>query len=276
VVRLRLRDRSSSAISSSPGGRSRGGILAFGAGLDDPDPNKQEAKADFLRGEGTLGGGDRVLAKRLEPPPAPFTLTEGTVVPCVLESGINSDLPGVLRARVSRTVYDSATGKVVLIPQGTLLSGEYQSVVAFGQSRLLVKGERLVFPDASSFSLESMPLADEEGYAGFDGDVDNHYIRTFGSAFLLGAISAGVQLGQGSFDDDSSVSDGETPREILAAAVSQQIGQVGAEVTRRNLDVQPTITVAPGKRFNVVVNKDMVFPGPYVEYGAQVETEEGK
>ncbi len=232
------------------------------AGLGSVDENRQGEKRGFLadaandRAETRLSH-TRVLAE------SPYMLSEGTVLPCVLEGGINSDLPGAIRARVSENVYDSATGRFLLIPQGTLLSGEYQSTVTFGQSRVLVAGKRLIFPDASSLRLSGMPLVDLQGFSGFEDQVDRHFWRTFGSAVLMAAISSGMQISQGSFDNGSSGSDGESPREILAAALAQQLGQVSSEVIRKNLGVQPTIRIRPGYRFNVMVMQDIVLPGPY-------------
>jgi type IV secretory pathway VirB10-like protein len=202
---------------------------------------------------------EHVLLAVPEPPRSPYILSEGTVVPCVLEAGINSDLPGMLRARVSRAVYDSATGRYLLLPQGTLVSGQYDSAVAYGQSRLLVKAERLVFPDSSSLDLQGMPVGDPLGMAGFTGKVNRRLFATFGSALLLGAISGGTQVGQGSFDR----SQGESPRQILAAAASQNVSEVSSEMVRRQLAVQPTIEIQPGYQFNLVVSKDIIFAEPW-------------
>ncbi len=172
-------------------------------------------------------------------------------------SGIHSDLPGVITAQVAQYVWDTATGKHILIPQGTKLFGTYDSSVAFGQHRVLVAWTRLIFPDASTLALQSMPGADQAGYAGFKDKVDRHLLRIFGSAILLSAIGAGFQMSQ----PDAS---GETPsaQQQAAAQLGQELAQVSREQIRREMDVQPTLVIRPGYRFNVMVNRDVILE-PY-------------
>jgi type IV secretory pathway VirB10-like protein len=219
-----------------------------GAGVS--DPNLQARKEDFLE-QAKLGG---YLSQRREAPLSPYEVKTGTVIPAILTTGINSDLPGPIIAQVSQDVYDSATGRYRLIPQGTKLVGEYDNRVALGQRRVLVVWRRLVFPDASTLELEAMAGADQAGYAGFKDRVDNHYLRTFASAFLWSVISAGYQLSQPDRGSDHTL----TAQELLAASLGREMGRVGAEVTRRNLDVQPTLETRPGYRFVVMVAKDIV------------------
>jgi type IV secretory pathway VirB10-like protein len=147
------------------------------------------------------------------------------------------------------------------ILQGTLVSGQYDSVLAFGQSRWIVKAQRLIFPDSSSLDLQGMPVGGPFGIAGFAGKVNRRLWTTFGSALLLGAISGGVQVSQGSFE--GSGRRGESPREILAASEAQNVSQVSSEIVRRQLWVQPTIELQPGYQFAMVVSKDIVFAGPW-------------
>lgn len=180
----------------------------------------------------------------------------GSVIPAVLITGINSDLPGELIAQVSQDVFDSVSGDVLLLPAGTRLFGRYDSQVVYGQSRVLVVWDRLVHPDGRALALQSMLGADATGASGFADEVHSHYGRIFGSALLMSVISAGVQLSQ----PNSRPFGGYDAQQQIAASLGQQMGQVGMQVTRKNLDVQPTIAIRPGLRFNILVNKDIVIP----------------
>lgn len=194
--------------------------------------------------------------------PEPYQLKTGFVLPGIMISGINSELPGQIIGQVSQNVYDTATGKFLLIPQGTRLIGQYSSKVAYGQSRILVAWQRLVFPDGKALDIETMPGADGAGYSGFNDIVDNHYIRLFGSALLMSGITAGVELSQNDYnydddDDSSKVSD------ALRESLGVQLGQVSASLIQKNLSISPTIKIRPGFRFNVIVTKDITFSTPY-------------
>jgi type IV secretion system protein VirB10 len=196
----------------------------------------------------------------LRPAGSPYRVAEGTLIPAVLTAGINSDLPGQTTALVRRNVYDSRTGRFLLIPQGSRLVGEYDSRVAFGQKRVLVAWNRLIFPDGRSLDLAGMPGVDLSAAAGLRDRVDNHFVRTFGSALLLAAVSAGVQLSQ---PDDRSLGTNPSASQVAAAAVGQELGRVATEYLRRNLDVRPTIEVRPGYELNVEVTADLDLPAPY-------------
>lgn len=132
--------------------------------------------------------------------------------------------------------------------------GTYDSSVAAGQERVLVAWNRIIFPDSSSVSLEGMPGADRSGFAGFHDQVDNHYWRTFGNAFLLSLFSAGIQLSQPA----GAVGGTYDSTQIMAAAIGRQLGMFGMQVTQRNLNIQPTLEIRPGFKFSIMVTKDMV------------------
>lgn len=219
------------------------------------DQNKQARKEDFLNSSNS----DVYLAQARQKALTPFEVKAGTVIPAVMINGINSDLPGQLSAQVSQNVYNTESGEHLVIPQGTKIVGRYDSQVAYGQERVLIVWDRLVFPDASSIQLAGMPGADQAGYAGFHDQVDNHYFKIFGSAILMSFISAGTQLSQ----PDNSNSDSEDASTTLSAALGQQLGQVSTEMTRKNLKIQPTLEIRPGYRFNIMVNKDIAFQQPY-------------
>ena len=143
------------------------------------------------------GQGDRWrLDSKPEPPHSPYELRAGFVIPGTLISGVNSQLPGQIMAQTSQDVFDTATGKHKLFPQGSRLVGTYSSEVAYGQARVLVAWQRLVFPDGKAMDIGAMPGADGAGFAGFKDQVDNHYVRIFGSALLMSAITAGVAYSQ--------------------------------------------------------------------------------
>ena len=202
----------------------------------------------------------------LRPAGSPFRVSTGTLIPAVLSAGINSDLPGQTTALVRRNVYDSRTGRFLLIPQGSRLVGEYDSRVAFGQNRVFVAWNRLIFPDGRSLDLGGMQGVDLSAAAGLRDKVNNHFVRTFGSALLIAAVSAGVQLSQP--ENDGNFQSNPTPSQLAAAAVGQELGRVASEYLRRNLDVRPTIEVRPGYELNVEVTADLDLPGPYEQAAA--------
>lgn len=226
------------------------------------DPNKQARKEAFIK-EAASQKDDSYLLQLRKAPISPFEVKAGTVIPATMISGANSDLPGQMIAQVRENVYDTATGRYLLIPQGTRLIGIYDSQVAYGQGRLLTVWQRMIFPDASSITLQGMPGADQGGYGGFHDQVDNHYFRIFGSAMLMSAISAGTQLSQPNTANSNGANTAPTASQVLAGALGQQLGQAGTTLLQKNLNIQPTITIRNGYRFNVMVTKDMLFAGAY-------------
>ena len=176
-------------------------------------------------------------------------------MPGVMVSGLTSDLPGKVVGQDAENVNDAATGNYLLIPQGSKLVGSYDSRVTMGQRRALVAWKRIIYPDASSLDLDSMPGADQSGYAGFTDKVNNHYLRVFGSAAVLSLFSAGVSLSQ-----PRQTGMYESNQQVMTAAMGQQLGELGMEVTRRNLNIQPTIEIRPGYQFVIMITKDIVLP----------------
>ena len=192
-----------------------------------------------------------------------FELKTGTVIPGVMISGINSDLPGHLIAQVSQNVYDTATGKDLLLPQGAKLFGVYDSRVIYGQSRVLIAWNRVVFPDGSSLNLEAMPGTDISGYAGFKDKVDNHYLRIFGSAILMSLVSGGMSYAVDQVSNTSSDSNSTSVQDEMTAALAAQLGQTTLQLLQKNLNIKPTLEIRPGYQFNVIVTKDVVFRSAY-------------
>ncbi len=197
-----------------------------------------------------------VLHTRVQPV-SPFELKAGTVIPSVMLGGINSDLPGQIMAQVSQNVYDTATGRYLLIPQGSKLVGNYDHQVALGHKRVFVVWHRLIYPDASTVNLENMNGADQSGYAGFGDKTNTHFWTAFRSAIMLSAITAGVQLSQ---PQALTSNGGYSSQQMIAAAMGMQMNNLGQQSLMRNLNQPPTIEIRPGYVFNVLINKDMILP----------------
>jgi type IV secretion system protein VirB10 len=221
--------------------------------------NAQEDKEAFVEKARERKTETYLGASRLKPL-SRYEIKAGWDIPAILEQALNSDLPGEVKALVRENVYDTATGKHLLIPQGSRLIAVYDSRVTHGQDGLQVAWNRIIFPDASSINLEGMIGQDARGYAGLRHDVDNHYRRLIGTAILTSAFSAAFQLSQ---TRRGTVFTYPSPGEIAGSSVAGNLSQIGAEVTRRNLNVQPTIKVPIGYRFNVRVNRDLLFDAPY-------------
>ena len=182
---------------------------------------------------------------------SPYQVMAGTVIPAALVTGINSDLPGVILATVTEPVYDTKLGRYLLIPQGTRLIGEYDSQVAFGQRRVLLVWNRLIFPDASSLTLDRLPGVDAAGNAGLEDGVDRHWRQLLAGAALSTLIGVAAELASPDRSSNQVVASGRQ-------SIQESINQVGQELTRRNLNVQPTLTIRPGYPVRVIVSRDLV------------------
>lgn len=208
--------------------------------------------------------GDRwLLDEKVSAPHSPYELRAGWIIPGVMISGINSDLPGQVIAQVAQDVYDSAIGKNLLIPHGTRIIGTYSSDIAYGQDGVMIAWQRLVFPDGKALDLGSMPGADMAGYSGFRDQVNNHYFRTFGNALLLSGITATIAYSQdrGQYNNNSNQAPNMSSE--MSAALGQVFGQAVAQVVQKNLNISPTLEIRPGYRFNIMVTKDLAFTKPY-------------
>jgi len=209
------------------------------------------------------GSPDRFrLEAELEAPRSRYILQPGRggVIPAVLDSAVNSELPGPILGHVAVDVYDSPTGRHLLIPQGASLFGEYASGVVFGQSRLMVAWQRITMPDGRTLDIGEMPGTDGLGRSGFTDLVDNHYFRIFSSALLLSGVTAGVAMSQ-----DVGTGNGQrvTAGSAMSQALGQQLGQTTSQFLQKNMNIAPTLDIRPGYRFNIIVTKDLVFKGPY-------------
>jgi type IV secretion system protein VirB10 len=218
--------------------------------------NQQPEKTAFLQNK--KGKDKFYLDSKLTKPKSPYEVKAGTIIPATLQTGIDSDLPGQITAKVSRNVYDTVTGNYLLIPQGTTVIGVYDSQVAYGQSRVLIAWSRLIFPNGDSFDLQGQPGADLAGMAGLHDLVDNHYFRIFGSALLFSVFGAAGQLSQPQ-QTNSVLSN----QQIIYGAIGQEMSQVGAKMIQKNMNIQPTLNIRPGTQFNILLTRDMVLPEPY-------------
>lgn len=190
---------------------------------------------------------------RLSRPVSPYVVQAGTIIPAALMTGIRSDLPGQITAQVTEAVYDTPTGRTKLISQGARLIGAYDSQVAFGQSRVLLVWTRLIMPDGRSIVLERQQGADAGGYSGLADEVDNHWAELFKAALLSTSLGVGAQLGSGA--DSGSNTD---IIQALRLSGANSLNQTGQQVVRRNLNIQPTLTIRPGFPIRVIVNRDLV------------------
>lgn len=197
----------------------------------------------------------------------PLELKTGAVIPGVMLTGINSDLPGNMIAQVSQHVFDTATGKNLLIPQGTKIYGVYDSRVVYGQERVLIAWNRLIFPDASSIAIGAMPGADMGGMAGFNDDVNNHYLRIFGSALMMSLVSGGMAYAMdGANNTGTERNNGTSMQDEMTSSLAQQLGQTTTTLLQRNLSIKPTLEIRPGYQFNIVVTKDVIFREAYTRW----------
>jgi type IV secretion system protein TrbI len=231
--------------------------LRAGLGGQNVDPNGQSSKEDFFNADlKDLG----YLPNRVVPQQSLYELKRGSVIPATLITGINSDLPGRITAQVSQNVYDSATGHHLLIPQGTKLFGRYDSKVSFGQRRVLVVWSDIIFPNGSTLQIGGMAGTDAEGYSGFNDKVNNHYLKTFGSAVMIALIGTGIDM---AVPESSTLATQDTASDAARRNFSETFGRVVDRTIQRNMDVQPTLQIRPGYKFNVLVDQDIIFPGQY-------------
>ena len=214
------------------------------------DQNQQDHKQSFIN----HGSDPKIYSSAsLQTPRSPFEIMAGTIIPAALVTGINSDLPGEIIATVTQNVYDTVTGRYLLLPQGSRLLGQYDSQVTYGQRRVLLVWTRLLMPDGSSMVLERLPGVDMAGYSGVEDGVNWHWGRIFAGAALTTLLGVNAQLVAANTNTNSG---------SIAIATRQSaqdsVNQVGQQITRKNLSIQPTLTARPGLPLNVIVNKDIV------------------
>jgi type IV secretion system protein VirB10 len=227
-------------------------LLPLAQTAESPDANGQQRKNAMV---GKANDSSDVNPHRLTAPVSPWTLQAGSVIAASLITGLNSDLPGLVTAQITENVYDSVTGRSLLIPQGARLVGSYDSVVAFGQSRALVVWQRIILPDGSSIRIDNVPATDTQGYVGLSDKIDRHTWQLLKGVALSTLLGVGTELGWG---------DGESDLVRAIRQSTQQNGtRAGDQLVTRNFDIQPTLRVRPGWPLRVVVHKDIVVGKPW-------------
>ncbi|WP_320177656.1 TrbI/VirB10 family protein [Roseovarius pacificus] len=191
-----------------------------------------------------------VTPDRVAPPASPYILQAGAVIPAALITGIRSDLPGQITAQVTENVYDSPTGSLLLIPQGTRIIGQYDDGVSFGQRRVLLVWNRLILPGGRSIVLERLPGADASGYAGLEDGVDYHWWDLMRAAGLSTLLAVGAELAAN--DEDRLI-------QAIRDGAVDTINQAGQQIVQRQLQVAPTLTIRPGFPVRIIVTRDLVF-----------------
>lgn len=248
------RDNAPSALTSSlANGLENSAFDAFGAPAtgssltQNRDPNLQDSKIAFAS---TAREADIYNPHDLQDAASPYQVMAGTIIPASLITGLNSDLPGSVIAQVTQPVFDTATGRHLLIPQGARLIGRYDSQVSFGQKRALVVWDRIIFPDASSIQIPALPGADQAGFTGLRDRVDNHFGRLIGAVGLATLLGVGTELTFGGDESDLV--------EAIRDSAQDATNQAGQRLVDRNLDIQPTIRVRPGWPLRIIVTRDLI------------------
>ena len=213
-------------------------------------PTAQDKQVAFLNApvDRRTTSSDRVMA-----PASPFVLQAGAVIPAALITGIRSDLPGQITAQVTENIYDSPTGRILLVPQGTRIIGQYDNNVQFGQRRVLLVWNRLILPNGRSIVLERQPGADTQGYAGLEDGVDYHWWDLAKAAGLSTLLSIGAEL---------AINDENALLRAIRSGGQDTVNDAGQQIVRRQLNVAPTLTIRPGFPVRVIVTRDLVFE-PY-------------
>ncbi|MGV3730557.1 MAG: TrbI/VirB10 family protein [Sphingopyxis sp.] len=214
-------------------------------GAPDKAPSRSDARRQFLARDdrSSFESDERIVAAS-----SPFILQAGAVIPAALITGIRSDLPGQISAQVTQNIYDSPTGRILLIPQGARLIGEYDSEIVAGQTRILLAWDRLILPGGRSVRLDRQPGADAAGMAGLEDRVNNHWGRMVRAALVSSLLGAGSELAAGG--------ESELVR-ALRAGVQEGTNEAGRRVVERELSVPPTLTVRPGFAFRIIVTRDL-------------------
>ncbi|MGL3821296.1 TrbI/VirB10 family protein [Sphingopyxis sp. R3-92] len=223
--------------------------IASGAAVGEASqaaPSDQTTKRAFMT---QAARQQTASVERLTSPVSPYMLQSGTVIPAALITGIRSDLPGQITAQVTQSVYDSQTGRILLIPQGSRLIGEYDSEITAGQSRVLLAWDRLILPDGRSITLERQPGADASGFAGLQDSVNRHWGNLFKAAAISTILGIGTEL----------VAEGDDPLvRALRRGTQDTVNQTGQQLVRQQLNVQPTLTIRPGHPMRIIITRDLV------------------
>lgn len=232
------------------GSSNTGSIMPTGSLIPQEDQNKIKEKKDFLKGTNEEEV-DIYNQHRIVSPMSEYQVNAGSIIPGIFVTGVKSTLPGRMIGQVREDVYDSVTGNYLLIPKGARLLGIYDSNVTFGQDRVMIIWERILFPSGKSVKLDRFAGTDLSGYAGVTGKVNNHYGKLLTSVVLSSIIGAGTAIVDDDDDDDDWKSE-------AGRGAGEQIINIGTKFADRIMNISPEITIAPGQKFNIIVNSDMI------------------
>jgi len=251
---MRMVNLPAGAASTSSNPRNLPATLAAGSPVgQDPAVVAQARNRAFFKEAADNG----YLPELLKAQMGEFELTAGSVIPAVMLSGINSDLPGTIVAQTRQTVYATNEPDAVVIPQGSRLIGRYSADVAYGQSRVLAAWDELILPNGSRISLRGMSAADGQGQSGIEDQVDNHFWKTWSSALLVSFLGVAAQQSQP--QNQGAYNTPPAAAQATAAAVNS-LSEVGSKILQKNLNISPTLQIRPGMAFNVMVNRSIILP----------------
>lgn len=218
------------------------------------DQNYQSQKKEFLKSEDAKDNYNKYSEQEIF---SPYEVKAGSIIPGILLTGINSDLPGTILGTVREDVYDSVTGNYLLIPKGTKIKGTYDSGISYGQTRILVVWQRLIFPNGKSLNLDKFSGVDMSGFAGMTGKVNNHTYELFKAVVLSSILGAGTSI-----ITDKKDNDDEDWKSSAGNGAGEQILTIGSNISNKILGIQPTIEISQGSRFNIIVESDLIL-NPY-------------
>lgn len=219
------------------------------------DQNYQAQKKEFLKSDNAKDNYNKYSEQEIF---SPYEVKAGSIIPGILLTGINSDLPGTILGTVREDVYDSVSGNYLLIPKGTKIKGTYDSGISYGQTRILVVWQRLIFPDGKSLNLDKFSGVDMSGFAGMTGKVNNHTYELFKAVVLSSVLGAGTSI----ISDKKNNDDDEDWKSSAGNGAGEQILTIGSNISNKILGIQPTIEIAQGSRFNIIVESDLIL-NPY-------------
>lgn len=219
------------------------------------DQNYQAQKKEFLKSDNAKDNYNKYSEQKIF---SPYEVKAGSIIPGILLTGINSDLPGTILGTVREDVYDSVSGNYLLIPKGTKIKGTYDSGISYGQTRILVVWQRLIFPDGKSLNLDKFSGVDMSGFAGMTGKVNNHTYELFKAVVLSSVLGAGTSI----ISDKKNNDDDEDWKSSAGNGAGEQMLTIGSNISNKILGIQPTIEIAQGSRFNIIVESDLIL-SPY-------------
>ena len=196
----------------------------------------------------------------IKPLKSPYVVKASTFIPAIMVTGVNSDVPGAIIARVRQNVYNSSTHTYLMIPKNSLLMGSYSTNVQYGQERVIAAWNKLIYPDGTEIRLEGQPGADVAGFGGMYDQINRHYWSLFGTTFVLSVITAGMEYNQQQYS--SNFNGGQSFGNSLSNSTGQMFGNAATQVLQKGINVAPTLTIRNGYKFNILLTQDVVLPGP--------------